>query len=73
MEEDVHGHDGPRVEQGVDTDVLHLVVLAPQLTGAHLKGGTKQGGAEPGDTKGELRKGTRFSPPHRGLRGSDCR
>lgn len=46
VEEDVHSHDGPHVEQGVDTDALHLVVLAPQLSGAHLQGGTNQDRAE---------------------------
>lgn len=52
VEEDVHSHDGAHVEQGVDTDALHLVVLAPQLSGAHLQGGTNQGGAEPRDRMG---------------------
>lgn len=48
VEEDVHSHDGPHVEQGIDSDVLHLIVLAPELSGAHLQGGTNQGGAEAG-------------------------
>lgn len=54
VEEDVHSHDGPHVEQGIDSDVLHLIVFAPQLSGAHLQGGTKQGGAEARDRMGSI-------------------
>lgn len=38
MEEDIHGDDGPHMEEGMDPDVPHLVIFASQLSGAHLPG-----------------------------------